>query len=372
MQRIKVCHVTSVHKRHDIRIFKKECMSLVKNGYEVTLLVNDGLEDEKVDGVRIISAKSEVKNRIARIVTSQSLLKRLSLEIDADIYHFHDPELLPLANYMKRHGKAVIFDFHEDVAEQIKHKTWIPKLIRNAVSMIYSEYEKMSAKNYDGVISVTPKFVDRLSAINKNSFLITNYPIIRKESQSIDFNTNDSVCFAGGITEQWNHTCIINAIEEIEQVKYVLAGNVSDDYLASLKSLNGWSKVEFLGRIPHEEVLNIYSKAFAGMTILSFDTQVGDEGTLGNTKLFEFMEAGLPVICSNSRLWKDIIDKYKCGIAVNPENVEEIKNAICYLKKNPEMAESMGRNGRKAIEDLFNWSTQENELLGLYKQLVSR
>ena len=105
------------------------------------------------------------------------------------------------------------------------------------------------------------------------------------------------------------------------------------------------------------------------MTILRHDTQLGEEGTLGNTKLFEYMEAGLPVICSNNKLWKEIINKYNCGIAVNPNNKEEIKDAIVALKDNPDKAKIMGENGRKAIENEYNWLTQEKKILLLYDNL---
>lgn len=372
MQRIKVCHITSVHKRYDIRILKKECVSLANGNFDVTLLVNDENKNEELDEVKIVSTNYKSRNRFERIFKSQSLLKKLAIEVDADIYHFHDPELLPLAIYFKNKGKKIIFDFHEDVAEQIKCKIWIPRTIRNIVSYLYKIYEEKAVKKFNAIISVTPKFVERFKTINKNSVLITNYPVIRSESVKNNCTKNNSICFAGGITEQWNHTNIIRAIEQIDEVKYVLAGNVSSDYFAALKNLEGGDKIEFLGRIPHEDVVNIYFKAFAGMSILSHNTQVGDEGTLGNTKLFEFMEAGLPVICSNNRLWKEIIDKFECGIAVNPDSIEEIRAAISYLKDNPEIAMQMGQNGRRAIEELYNWSIQENELLRLYEQVISR
>ena len=113
----------------------------------------------------------------------------------------------------------------------------------------------------------------------------------------------------------------------------------------------------------------IYNESMIGMTLLSNNTQVGDEGTLGNTKIFEFMEAGLPVICSNNRLWEEIIKSYKCGTSIDPENITEITNSITKIIKNSELASEMGANGRKAVYDKFNWETQEKELIGLYKSI---
>ena len=102
---IKVCHVTSAHSRYDVRIFHKECKSLAKNGFDVTLLVNDSLEDELIDGVSIKSTNFNPRNRFERMIKSQKHIKRKAIEIDAHIYHLHDPELLPLGNKLKRLGR---------------------------------------------------------------------------------------------------------------------------------------------------------------------------------------------------------------------------------------------------------------------------
>lgn len=367
----KVCHVTSVHNRYDVRIFHKECKSLAKKGFDVTLLVNDMLEDELNDGVKIKSTLINVKSRFERMFGSIKIMKKKAIEIDATIYHFHDPELLPLATYFHRKGKIVIFDFHEDVSQQILFKTWIPRIFRKIVASFYKVYEKRHVKTFNGLITVTPKFVERLKSINPNTLLVTNYPIINKFINNYDNEKNNSICFAGGISSQWNHKNIIKAVEQLSSINYILAGSSTNEYLNTLKNLDGWSKVNYLGRIPHEEVKNIYRDSIAGMTLLSNNTQVGDEGTLGNTKIFEFMESGLPIICSNNKLWNEIIEEFKCGIAVDPNNIIEIKQAILKLIQNPEKTQKMGINGRKAVEMRFNWKTQEDNLVEFYNRLLN-
>lgn len=368
-KQVKVCHVTNAHTRFDVRIFHKECVSLAKGGFDVTLLVNDALPDEYTKGIKIISTKYKPRNRFQRMITSKGILKRKMAQIDADLYHFHDPELLPEAVWIKKIGKKVIFDFHEDVSQQILYKHWIPYPIRKIVSTLYRNYESKTIKSFDGIVTVTPKFVERLRAINSNTTMVTNYPIVG-DIQIHGIKKKRTICFAGGVSEQWNHINIIKAIELINNVEYVLAGNGSREYLNRLQDLNGWRKVKYLGRIPHEEVKEVYKKSLIGMTLLSYKTQVGNEGTLGNTKLFEFMEAGLPIICSDNEVWREIIERYKCGIAINPNNVEEIAESIEYLLNNEHIANKMGENGRTTVQEVFNWKSQEKNLLDLYKSLL--
>lgn len=292
-----------------------------------------------------------------------------AVEADCDIYQLHDPDLLSIGNKLKRMGKTVIFDSHEDVPRQIKDKEWIPKNIRNMVSKIYEAYEKTLIKKFDGVISVTPHIVERFRKINANTVMVTNYPIVDKSEEIVRSPTN-AICFAGGIGKQWSHHNILKSIEDMDDIKYVLAGSVSDEYLSTLKSYPAWKKVEFLGKIPPWEVKKIYMRSCMGIAIHK-STQLDKRGSLGVIKLFEFMEAKLPVICSDYTLWKEIIDEYKCGIYVDPDNVEEIKEAIEYIMDNPDEARLMGENGRKAIIEKYNWSSQERELLRAYNDLIN-
>lgn len=364
----KVCHITSVHGRYDTRIFYKECISLAKHGYDVTFVVNEDECDETVNGVKIESTKFKPKNRVERFIKSKRLLMRKSRDVDADIYHLHDPDLLPIGNQLKKMGKIVIFDSHEDIPLQIIDKGWMPKHMRKIVSKVYETYEKYSIGRYDAVISVTPKIVERLAGINSNSVMITNYPIIAKEDENKERNSEFALCFAGGVRSHYHHEEIIKAMENINGLRYILAGPSTDVYLRRLRSLPAWNRVEFLGVIPYIQVKDIYNRAIAGVAI-HYSNQAKTEGSLGGVKLFEYMEAKLPVICSGYRLWKEIVEGNNCGICVDPKNIKEIENAIRYLIDNPEKARLMGENGRRAVVEKYNWRTQEKILLMLYEKI---
>ena len=362
---MKICHVTSVHPRYDIRIFEKECVSLAKSGYDTYLVVNDEKSDEIIKGVSIKSTGFKPGNRFERFIKSSAKVLKTALEVDAEIYHLHDPELLSIAKKIKRLGKVVIFDAHEDTELQIQDKQWIPRIARGFVAKLYSGYFRRVVRKLDGIVSVTPAFVEKFKAYNSNSVLVTNYPILDDESVSVrrasENESDDYVFFAGNISRQWNHELIAKAAD-ICGIRYRFAGKGDSDYISEICRI---PSAEYMGTIPHEEVRCMYSGAVAGMALLTC-AQVGEEGTLGNTKLFEIMQAGKPVICTNFRLWKEIVDKYNCGLTIEAGNIDELVDAIDRLKKDKQLARELGENGHKAVIDVYNWKTQETVLLRFY------
>lgn len=362
----KICHVTSAHNRYDVRIFEKECTSLAKMGYDVYLIVNDNLPDEEKNGVHFVSTGFFPRNRKDRMLNSMKYIWRKVAEIDAECYHLHDPELLQIASKIAKNGKKVIFDAHEDTVEQIMDKDWIPLPFRKVVSGVYKLYQKNKFSKCTALITVTPTILAKLMKMNKNSHMVTNYPIISESTDSsILEKKSNYVFFAGGISAQWCHTRIIKAVARIDEITYRLAGPIESEYENLIRNTEGWESVDYLGRIPHSQVESEYKGALAGMAVNEC-TQIKGEGTLGNTKLFEVMAAGIPVICSDYRLWKEIVEKFECGICVDSRSVDDIVNAIQYIHDNPENAKKMGENGRRAIEDVYNWKTQEKVLEKVY------
>ena len=367
---ISVCHVTSAHSRYDGRIFLKQCSSLAKNNYKVTLLCCDTLDDEVKNKVNIVSINKQFSSLRDRIFNSKRMLKKMCLEINADIYQFHDPDLLSLALYMKRKGKVVIFDSHEDYPSLFLEKQSIPVFLRKCLSSVYSLYEKHVFKKIDGVICVADYQLDRIKRINSNAVIITNYPIIDN-----DFKKNKSVkntlCFAGGVRADWNHDTVIKAIEDIDDVKYMVAGSYKESYLETLKSYKGFEKVEFLGKLDKKGVKDLYSNSNVGIALCSYRPNTCyKKGSLGNTKIFEYMMYELPVIFTDFDVFKNILKEGKFGIAVNPYDSKEVEAMLRYLLDNPKIAKEMGSIGRKLVVEKYNWEAQAKILIKFYNDVV--
>lgn len=366
---IRVCHVTSVHQNNDQRIFEKECCSLQENGYEV-FLVAPG-ESFVNKGVSIVGVRSDIHSRGRRIWKLSRMIAKKAMEVDAQIYHFHDPELLPYALKLKKRGKIVIFDAHEDFPAQILQKKWIPLALRPLIAKAAEKFQNYVFKKMDAVVTVNDYIADKIRKHQKEVFVITNYPIVKEEDLQSKYSFRRTICFAGGISENAQHKLMIAAVSELNDITYTLCGSGSQEFIAQLKEVDGWQKVEFKGMLPYTELKKELGNAGMGMAVLPYnETDAGKKGTMGNTKLFEYMLAGIPVICTDFLTWKEIVEGEKCGLTVNPYNLAEIKAGIQYLLDNPIEAEKMGENGRKAILFRYNWAVEEKILLMMYRKFV--
>lgn len=190
---------------------------------------------------------------------------------------------------------------------------------------------------------------------------------ISKENQLKSY-----IAFAGQVSSRMY--CLdtaVKAMQDIDGVCLRLYGpeRRSGD-IKALKQLDKNGVMEYGGVLPFDKVPDILSGALAILVTCSYtkDTN-GKMGTLGNNKLFEAMLQGAPVICSDFDLWKDIVDRYRCGICVEPGNEKELRRAIASILDNREEAIAMGQRGREAVKKIYNWESQEKILLGIYSSL---
>jgi len=365
---LKVVHLTSVHIRYDTRIFFKMCKSLVSNGYNLSLVVADGKGDEIKDGVSIVDAGVTTGGRLSRMIKTTSRVFEKAKELNGDIYHIHDPELIPAGLKLKKLGKKVIFDSHEDVPKQILNKPYLNKVSKRILSKIFEWYEYCFLPKFDYLIAATPFILNKLLKINPNAVDINNFPLLNELKISNWMHKENTVAYIGGISEIRGIKEVILALSYTQNVRLNLAGSFSEKiFEEKIKKYENWSKVNTLGFLNRQQVSEVLAKSHAGIVTLY---PVTNYITSLPVKMFEYMSAGLPVIASNFSLWREIIEGNQCGICVDPLNPKAIGDTIQYLIDNPQKAKQMGKNGRKAVELKYNWSMEEKKLLTLYKNLL--
>jgi len=365
----KIAHLTSAHDRYDTRIFLKMCKTLSLSGFNVFFVVADGKGNENSSGVSIVDVGENKGGRISRMTKVVNKVYAAAKEIDADIYHLHDPELMRIGNKLKNDGKIVIFDAHEDLPKQILSKPYLNPIFRNFFSKLFTIYERYSCRKYDQIISATSAIRNKFKKSNISSVVINNYPILGElRIENAWKDKKNEVIYLGGISSIRGIRQLVNAMEHIDSVILNLVGEFSDKKLeAEVRDYLGWKNVEFHGFKNRNDVSKIMANSIAGVvTFLPAPNHVDSQPN----KMFEYMSSGIPIIVSNFSSWTKLINDVKCGICVDPENPEEISQAIKYLAKNKQEAEKMGDRGLSAIKNEYNWSIESKKLLELYGSLL--
>jgi glycosyltransferase involved in cell wall biosynthesis len=369
---LKVVHMTTVHQAFDGRIFHKECRTLAQSGYEV-VLVAPHERDEVVHGVGI-RAIPKLGGRISRMTRSAWHVYREAISQDADIYHFHDPELIPAGLLLRARGKQVIYDVHEDLPRDIESKVYLPVCLRRPIAWVTEYIEDAAARCFTALVAATPTIGGRLSRQNSNTIVVNNFPDLEEFTSDL-WNWDErelSIAYIGGITEQRGIRELISAMELVNPnipAKLVLAGHFSPDGLIrDLSLLPGWKNIEWLGFFGRKQVANLLARVRAGLVVLHPEPNFVSSQP---TKLYEYMAAGIPVVASDFPLWREIVKVAGCGLLVDPCDPTAIAEAITYLLTHPEESQEMGRRGRAAVEKRYSWKNEQANLIRLYTGLLN-
>lgn len=359
-----ICQITTVHPRYDVRIFQKICTSLASE-YQVNLIVADGEGNEVINNITIYDVGLRNVSRVKRIfITSYKAYKK-AIGLKCEVYHFHDPEFLFCALKLARKGMKVIYDVHEDVPKQILSKVYLNPLTKMVFSRLILLIENFISARLFAVISVTSTINERFRKINFNSLVINNYPDIL-HGGAIAYNLRNGICYIGIISRIRGIREIIKLLDLLDVTLHLVGEFESEDFKTEIINNQNWNKVVYYGLLPYCKTIEIIRKSKIGMvTLLPEPNHIHSQPL----KMFEYMSASLPVIASDFPVWKDIIEVNNCGICVNPLDQDAISGAISYLLRNPGIAESMGKNGEKAVREKYNWNSEKVRLSEFYRSV---
>lgn len=366
----RICHLTSVHPSFDTRIFHKECRTLAEAGCQVTLVAPHS-RNETIQQIQIVAVPNTAR-RLRRMTATTFQVYCHARKLNADLYHFHDPELIPVGLLLHAHGHKVIYDIHEDVPRDIMSKYWLPSVIRRPTAWIMSAVERIGAQVFDAIVPATPRIAERFPA--HKTVVVQNFPILSELVAPAPLPYRQrapAFAYVGSITETRGAQEMVQALDHLDKSTHArleLAGNYSPAKLETeLQALPGWDRVNFHGFASRPQVAKLLGGVRAGLVVLH-PTRCYPESY--PVKMFEYMATGLPVIASDFPLWRQIIETAGCGLLVDPLAPEAIAAAMQWILDNPEEAEAMGRRGRKAVEETYNWEKESVKLLTLYERLL--
>lgn len=328
-------------------------------------------QDEEIGGVRI-RAVPKPAGRWERMTRTVWRVYRGALDENAQVYHIHDPELIPVGALLRLRGAHVVYDVHEDVPRQILSKHWIPKWLRGLVADGADLVEHVAAWFMSGIVAATPAIARRFPA--HKSTVVQNFPLLGEldSPEALPYGERPPwIVYVGGITGIRGAFEMVRAMELVPDelnARLVLAGNFSPASLEEeLRGLPGWRCVEYLGWQSRKQVASLLGKARVGLVVVH---PVPNHVEGQPIKLFEYMSAGIPVITSDFPLWREIVEGAGCGLLVDALNPTAIAKAVHWMLEHPEKAEAMGKRGQEAVHNRYNWGGEAQKLLKFYQRFA--
>lgn len=374
MKNAKVVHLTSVHSALDNRIYYRECLSLVDAGFRVTIV---GPHPSDVDTNHVhIKAIPREKARLARMTRAAWRVCVEGLRENADLYHFHDPELIPAGLFLRARGKKVVYDIHEDLPKRILSKHYLPRWTRRAISWFWDRAESAACSFFSALVTVTPFIAERFQTIHKPIAVVLNYPRAEDFAAgqvSTPWHTRrSSVAYIGGVTVNRGIREMVTAMSLLPDslpASLEIAGNDVPEHDRSdeLARLPGWQRVRKHGILDRTGIARLLSEVRAGLVVIHPTSAFLQAVPV---KMFEYMAAGLPVIASDFPIWRRMIGHLDCALLVDPLDPRAIAGAIEYLLTHARESEEMGRRGQAAVREQFNWDVQAQKLCRLYDDLL--
>jgi glycosyltransferase involved in cell wall biosynthesis len=367
---MKVCHVTSGHSPFDGRIFHKECRSLVRAGYEVTLISPAEFTEKRVDGVRILGVPPAT-HRWQRFKVLQSIIEWVR-ELRPAVVHFHEPEFLLFVSCFR--PARAIYDCHEHYAHALSKKFYLPKAVRYPLAWAIRVLEPALARRVDAIVLVEESQADILRHNARHMVFLYNYP--RLDSQTPNrVSDGHTLIYAGSHAENKGCRTMVEAmrhiVPQVPEVRLLLVGPFHNPayeremrHLISTYGLE--CHIQLVGPVPHTDVPGWIAQADIGLvpTMSQYQPSVP-------TKMFEYMLARLPILASDLPINRRFIREACCGFVVDPEQPEAYAERVVYLFHHPHEARVLGEQGYRAVHAKFNWNREERKLLSLYETILT-
>lgn len=317
---MKIVILAPVHIYDDVRVFRKEAVTLAQAGHEVILYARtpDGQPLER-DGVKVEPVR--YRSRLGRFA-QLPLIGHRAWKQRAAVYHLHNPDTIPLVLGLKARRRTVVYDTHEDFRTEILLRRWLPGPVRHPAAAAVAVAERLVARVADAVIVTQEQLLDRLPG----AVVIGNPPIVDRERATRAAQarrTHDPrravLGYVGGLSADRGLGRMLDLLHHVQEYLptrlLLIGGAVNDDALTEARSRPEWRWVDERGVLPQEEAFAALDEADAGL-ILFEDT--ASHRHLDPNKIYEYLGLALPVIASDFPDWRRRFGGADVGLFIDP------------------------------------------------------
>lgn len=371
MRKHRVVQFSSGHPAYSGRILYKQCDSLAQAGFEVTLVVPD--DGVKTEHNRVfIHRIPKNRGRFYRFFVTDLRLLIFCLRSDADIFHFHDPDLLTVGFLLRILGKKVVYDVHEDLPKQTMDKQYIPVAVRGVIAWLLGVLEPLLANRMSGVVGATDQIARKFKS--SISISVKNYPRLKDfeplGGPPFEYREN-AVAYVGTISDSRGIFEALDALALMNErvpVRMKLAGTFTSKHFRDKSELHpAWKYVDYLGWQTTEEITLLLRGVKVGLVTLHPTPAFKESLPI---KMFEYMAVGTPMVASNFSEWHELVSAAGTGIEVDPLSPSAIATACMRYFTDPDLWERSSQAGVRAISGRLSWEAEAQKLVKFYAEIL--
>jgi glycosyltransferase involved in cell wall biosynthesis len=302
-----------------------------------------------------------------------------------DVLHVHDLYMAPAAiNIKQKMNLPIVLDLHENFPAAIQSYNWTKGLLRKFIirPKRWLNLEKKIIENIDKLIvlseSYKRKLCHRYSFLNSKDVIVyPNVPNIEEfESYPVDKNIltkgEKKILFYFGVVAERRGIYLCIEALKILQKKFPFLTLLIIGPVDKIETKRFWNAIQNEGvkdsvtYFPWKDISLLPSYIYNSDICLSplLKNEQHDSGIAN--KVFQYMLFGKPIITSNCEPQKQLIEEANCGVTFKSNDVKDLASNISYLLENPDIAESLGKNGKKAVLTKYNWAFMGQNLLSAY------
>lgn len=375
---MKICFLSSMHLANDKRVFDKESISLVNAGFAVWHLCPGAFEKTEIlRGVNVVTYTREkgIKNRLRHLLT----LYRKALNIDADVYHCNEVDSWSIGVALKvLHGKRCVFDVHEHYPSTFAQSRFPPLLqpiIAACVRLIFCILTPFTDRFVLAKNSVAADFY----TVDAKKILVRNFTQLAalkfSDSPAAEVEKHSyTLVHLGLFSKMRGWPQVLDALARMRHtnVNLLVIGEVNDGSLREFEDrvtlLGLKERVKVLEWMPFEQAFSYLLNADIG--IIAFQPGITNHVYAMPHKMFDYMAAGLAVALPEFAVEvAPIITDSKCGVLIDPSNPQDMADKLDVLINSPKIMREMGRRGKEAVRDRYNWETEAVRLIAMYREL---
>uniref|UniRef100_UPI00404878AD glycosyltransferase family 4 protein n=1 Tax=Aliarcobacter sp. TaxID=2321116 RepID=UPI00404878AD len=374
-------HMSLTEMRNESRVLKETNSILnhnIASKVYIASLHADDLEEEKIYKDNLIlnrfklSSRKLSKNLFVQVLKYFEFIYRVTLfyrKKDIKMINIHAIALLPLGILLKYlYGAKLVYDTHELETETDGENGLRKKLAKFM--------EKSLIKKSDLIFVVSENIADWY----KNEYDIQRPVVVKNAPRLIDAKKTNHfrenlgikdesiiVLYQGGLSKGRGVDLLLEAFKKRKDDKVVIVfmgyGELEQEIKTARDEQNN---IFFHPAVAPEIVLDYTSSADLGIHMIQ-NTCLNHYYCMPN-KLFEYAMAGLPVIVSNMKEMRELVEKYDMGIVVFDDKIESMNNAIDKILELD--IKQMKQNARRCAEE-NSWEEQEIKMINEYERVFN-